>query len=61
MKRREVLAGALALSACSAETPNCGTGDFGEQFNWKMVTTWPPNFPALGTGVVTLAKSIESD
>ncbi len=60
MKRREVLAGALALSACSADTQNCAAGGGGERFDWKMVTTWPPNFPALGTGVVNLAKSIES-
>ena len=60
MKRREILAGALALSACSAETQNCASAGAGEQFDWKMVTTWPPNFPALGTGVVKLAKSIES-
>lgn len=60
MKRREVLAGALALSACSVDTQDCVSGDAAEQFDWKMVTTWPPNFPALGTGVVELAKSIES-
>jgi TRAP-type mannitol/chloroaromatic compound transport system substrate-binding protein len=60
MKRREVLAGALALSACSVDTQNCATGDSGQQFDWKMVTTWPPNFPALGTGAVNLAKWIES-
>ena len=58
MKRREILAGALALSACSAETPDCGTAGVAERITWKMVTTWPPNFPALGTGAANLAKSI---
>ncbi|MFT2110541.1 TRAP transporter substrate-binding protein [Marinomonas sp. 2405UD68-3] len=29
-----------------------------ETINWKMVTTWPKNFPGLGTGAENLAKSI---
>ncbi|AEF56528.1 TRAP transporter substrate-binding protein [Marinomonas posidonica] len=29
-----------------------------EVINWKMVTTWPKNFPGLGTGAENLAKSI---
>ncbi|MCK5718993.1 MAG: TRAP transporter substrate-binding protein, partial [Thiomargarita sp.] len=28
-------------------------------FKWKMVTTWPPNFPIFQTGVEQLAKEIE--
>lgn len=28
------------------------------QFRWKMVTTWPKNFPALGTGANYLAKIV---
>lgn len=27
-------------------------------FEWKMVTTWPKNFPGLGTGAEFLAKTI---
>ncbi|OAV46187.1 TRAP transporter substrate-binding protein [Lewinella sp. 4G2] len=27
----------------------------GEQFQWKMVTTWPPGFPILGEGCEMLA------
>jgi len=61
MKRREVLAGAgaLALAGCAAEQPECASGDAGRSYTWKMVTTWPPNFPGLGTGVLRLAKFIE--
>jgi len=63
MKRREVLtaAGALALTGCAAEQQDCatGTGNTGQRYRWKMVTTWPPNFPGLGTGVLRLAKFIE--
>ena len=29
-----------------------------EVINWKMVTTWPKNFPGLGTGAEALAKNI---
>ncbi len=29
-------------------------------FQWKMVTTWPPNFPIFQEGVVQLAKDIET-
>ncbi len=29
-----------------------------KKFNWKMVTTWPKNFPGLGTGAETFAKKI---
>ncbi len=61
MKRRDVLAGAgaLALAGCAGEGEDCAPGAAGEQFTWKMVTTWPPNFPGLGTGVVSLVDFIE--
>ena len=29
------------------------------EFNWKMVTTWPKNFPGLGTGAQFLADKIQ--
>ena len=48
-------AGALALSACGGEQRSCADGGARSKFSWKMVTTWPPNFPGLGTGVVKLA------
>ena len=61
MKRRDVLAGAgaLALTGCASEPKDCGPAGAGERFEWKMVTTWPPNFPGLGTGVVNLVDFIE--
>lgn len=34
-------------------------GLFSEEFRWKMVTTWPPNFPVLGEGCVKFAQWIE--
>ncbi len=30
----------------------------GKKIRWKMVTTWPKNFPGLGTGANHLAKTI---
>ncbi len=61
MKRRDMLAGvgAMALSGCAAER-NCDGITLGsETFEWKMVTTWPPNFPGMGTGVTRMVDHIE--
>jgi TRAP-type mannitol/chloroaromatic compound transport system substrate-binding protein len=68
MKRRNFLgtagAGALLtgglLSGCGQEAKQAGTGVASPQqtFSWKMVTTWPKNFPGLGTGANNLAKLI---
>ncbi|MBE9563473.1 MAG: TRAP transporter substrate-binding protein [Proteobacteria bacterium] len=30
-----------------------------QTFDWKMVTTWPPNFPIFQEGIVQMAKDIE--
>lgn len=62
MKRRNILtaAGALALSACAQDRPSGQTAVPSERFSWKMVTSWPPNFPGVGSGVVKLAKFIEA-
>jgi TRAP-type mannitol/chloroaromatic compound transport system substrate-binding protein len=63
MKRRDFvtgLGGAAALAACS-RTPEDGPSptESEQRFSWKMVTTWPPNFPGLGTGANTLARYIQ--
>ena len=34
-----------------------GTG--GEHFQWKMITTWPKNFPGLGFAAENFARSVE--
>ena len=76
MKRRDFVTGALTGAAVGAgaviltkkttlnpgtpqdpgNSPNVG-GKFHE---WKMVTTWPKNFPGLGTGAQRLADLISS-
>ena len=57
------LAGAAGLlTAC--QRPATGLADCGpaatarDSFKWKMVTAWPRDFPALGTGANRLAEMI---
>ena len=62
MKRREFiggLGGGAALAACTPQTEQQGAASPAERFSWKLVTTWLPNFPGLGTGVNTLARYIQ--
>ena len=68
MKRRDFLgtagAGALltggVLSGCGQESApqKGGSAAPQETIEWKMVTTWPKNFPGLGTGANNLARLI---
>ncbi|MEZ5056814.1 MAG: TRAP transporter substrate-binding protein [Saprospiraceae bacterium] len=51
----------MALNACKSETssgdaPNIQTN---KKYRWKMVTTWPPNFPAVGEGALLMAKWVK--
>jgi len=70
MKRRHFLrhlggtaaiAGAALATGCKqaprAECDGAKTPSF-TPVKWKMVTTWPKNFPGLGTGANTLARLI---
>jgi len=62
MKRREILSGlaaTAALTACSSNENNNTVETSSARFNWRMVTTWLPNFPGLGTGVNTLVRYID--
>ncbi len=55
------LAGATGLlSACGKQSGSqaCGEQASTERFEWKMVTSWPRDFPGLGTGANRLAESI---
>jgi TRAP-type mannitol/chloroaromatic compound transport system substrate-binding protein len=59
MQRRNFIkgvgAGSLALgSGLTGMRPALAKADF----KWKMVTTWPKNFPGLGTGANRLAELI---
>ena len=51
------------VSACSSES-NGGTSDApaakaSKKYKWKMVTTWPPNFPILGEGAEMFAEWVK--
>ena len=53
MKRRDLILGAGAIGlAAPTKTKSANK----ETFKWKMVTTWPPNFPGLGTGAMKNCK-----
>lgn len=68
MKRRQLLTaaglglGAVALSACSDQSAStAGQPTPPEQrFRWKMVTSWPQNFPGLGTTAQRFAETVEA-
>jgi TRAP-type mannitol/chloroaromatic compound transport system substrate-binding protein len=64
MKRRDVLRG-VGLAAAAAGLAACAPGGGGAaggasevRLQWKMVTSWPTNFPGLGTGAAKLAERI---
>ncbi|PLA74559.1 ABC transporter substrate-binding protein [Hydrogenovibrio sp. SC-1] len=69
MKRREFIGAvagataATAMTACgqkeseSQATEKSASKPF-ETVHWKMVTTWPKNFPGLGTGANRVAELI---
>ncbi len=62
------LGGAMISTGCqpkpsdgntaTQQAPAVHTGS-SKPVEWKMVTTWPKNFPGLGTGANFLAKTIE--
>jgi len=59
MQRRDFIkkvgAGSLAVGAGLSAA---GSAQSKAEFKWKMVTTWPKNFPGLGTAANNLAKII---
>ena len=55
MRRRAFLKGVAVGGAASALPAPALAGD---ELTWKLVTCWPRNFPALGTGSQRLADSI---
>ena len=56
MQRRAFLQGAGA--AAVALGAGVRTAEAKPEYKWKMVTTWPKNFPGLGTGANKLAELI---
>lgn len=68
MKRRQLLTaaglglGAVALSACSDQTATTAEHPTQpeQRFRWKMVTSWPQNFPGLGTTAQRFAETVNN-
>jgi TRAP-type mannitol/chloroaromatic compound transport system substrate-binding protein len=68
MRRRKFLQGAAAASAAAGiaacarregAASGSGGGRSSDTFRWKMVTTWPPNFPGVGTGANDFARLLD--
>jgi len=67
MERRKLLK-ALAIGGAGATLAACSKKDdsatnktsSGKTYNWKMVTTWPPNFPVFQEGVERFAKDVKA-
>ena len=47
------------LTACGDDNSTSSAANK-DQYNWKMVTTWPPNFPVLQEGAERFAKNVET-
>ena len=61
MKRREFikrLGGSGFVAGSTLIAPGLAQAKTKPEHKWKMVTTWPKNFPGLGTGANYLAKLI---
>ena len=66
MDRRNLLTaaglglGAVALAGCKDDSAPAGeaSGAPEQRFRWKMVTSWPENFPGLGTTAQRFADTV---
>lgn len=58
MKRRQFLKSAGVAGVATGTLLSTGAVQAAPEFKWKMVTTWPKNFPGLGTGANSLAERI---
>ncbi|WP_017445201.1 TRAP transporter substrate-binding protein [Gayadomonas joobiniege] len=50
----------LVLTGCGEESVEDVPNQMKKIYTWKMVTTWPKNFPGLGTIANELAENIET-
>ena len=53
------LAGTSLLACSEKEKVESVNVNFNKNYRWKMVTTWPPNFPVLGEGCNLVAEWIK--
>ena len=60
MKRRDFFKSFSSLALMGALPSIARAKKNQPEYNWKMVTTWPKNFPGLGTGAQYLANTINN-
>ena len=60
MQRRHFLKTAGLGAAGVAAVPFVSTANAQETITWDMVTSWPKNFPGLGTGANEFAERVEA-
>ena len=58
MKRRNFLKKTIGIGSIAAASTLSAPAISKGRIKWKMVTTWPKNFPGLGTGAQRIADSI---
>jgi TRAP-type mannitol/chloroaromatic compound transport system substrate-binding protein len=59
MKRRQFLSGAAVAGATAAAASTFAKPAIAQDVReWRLITTWPKNFPGLGTGANLLAEYI---
>ena len=54
-----VVAGLLGACAGGDEPGASGAGAESQRYEWKLITTWPKNLPALGTAPEKLAELVD--
>jgi len=60
MKRRSFLKKlGLGTLATGSALGGITTAEAADRFNWKLVTTWPPNFPVFMDGIKRFAKDVK--
>ncbi len=59
MRRRSFLYGGLgALAACTQPEDTSEVAPSDQRHQWRMVTSWPPNFPGHGVSASRLARRL---
>lgn len=58
MKRRHFVTAGLGAASLIGLGAASGRAHAAPEYKWKMATTWPRNFPGLGTGANRLAEMI---
>jgi TRAP-type mannitol/chloroaromatic compound transport system substrate-binding protein len=60
MKRRNFLKKTIGVGTVAVASTLSAPAISKGKINWKMLTTWPKNFPGLGTGAQRIADAITS-